>query len=190
MSTRRKGKIAQLSYALRTRVNEMLRDGKRYTEISDWLASNGAPGISEKNVENWAKPDDSGSCGYTDWLKDQDRLEDIRAKREFAIEVIKANDGATIHEAAMQFMASQLYDVVVDFDLAKLKAQLSENPALYNDIASALAKLSKGGLEYARYRDQVAERKAAIEAEIASAKTGGGLTQDTLERIERELKLL
>jgi hypothetical protein len=46
------------------------------------------------------------------------------------------------------------------------------------------------GLALDKYRDQVAERKRAIEAELGKARTGGGLTPETLERIERELKLL
>jgi hypothetical protein len=41
-----------------------------------------------------------------------------------------------------------------------------------------------------KYRDLVAERKRAIEAELGKARTGGGITPETLERIERELKLL
>lgn len=44
-------------------------------------------------------------------------------------------------------------------------------------------------LQEQKYRDQVAERKAAIEAEIGKAKTGG-ITAETIERIEKELKLL
>ena len=41
-------------------------------------------------------------------------------------------------------------------------------------------------LAESKYRDQVAERKRALEAEVAAAKSTGGLTPETLDRIERE----
>jgi chorismate mutase len=41
-----------------------------------------------------------------------------------------------------------------------------------------------------KYRDQVEAQKAAIEREINAAKTEGGLSLETIERIERELKLM
>ena len=44
-------------------------------------------------------------------------------------------------------------------------------------------------LAESKYRDQVAERKRAIELEIGRARAGG-ITAETLERIEAELKLL
>jgi hypothetical protein len=40
-----------------------------------------------------------------------------------------------------------------------------------------------------KYRDQVAERKAAIERELNTARSQGGLSTETIEKIERELKL-
>ena len=91
MSTRRKGKVAQLPYDLRTRVNIMLRDGFTYGKVSEFCASVQHPEINEKNVEYWAKPDENGSCGFQDWMREQERLQDIAARREFALEVVKAD---------------------------------------------------------------------------------------------------
>jgi len=45
-------------------------------------------------------------------------------------------------------------------------------------------------LAESKYRDQVAASKAAIEKELGRAKRKGGLTPETMEAIERELKLL
>jgi hypothetical protein len=45
-------------------------------------------------------------------------------------------------------------------------------------------------LQESKYRDLVAEKKRAIESELTRAKAGGGITEETIERIERELKLL
>lgn len=41
-----------------------------------------------------------------------------------------------------------------------------------------------------KYRDEVAERKRAMERELNAAKSSGGILPETFERIERELKLL
>jgi hypothetical protein len=38
-------------------------------------------------------------------------------------------------------------------------------------------------LAESKYRDQVAERKAAMERELASAKSSGGITAETLEKL-------
>jgi len=41
-----------------------------------------------------------------------------------------------------------------------------------------------------KYRAQVAAQKAAIQRELEAAKADGGLTPETLEKIERELRLM
>jgi hypothetical protein len=41
-----------------------------------------------------------------------------------------------------------------------------------------------------KYRDLVAAQKASLEKAVADAKTAGGLAPETMEMIERELKLL
>jgi len=41
-----------------------------------------------------------------------------------------------------------------------------------------------------KYRDQVAAQKAALERELHAAKNEGGLSPETLAKIERELKLM
>lgn len=189
MSTRRKGKVAGLAHAVRTAINLALRDGATYADAARLAPADA--GITEKNIENWAKADPTtGTSGYLDWLAEQDRLADMQAKREFALEVVRQNEGSTIHEASLQLAASQLYEVVSEFDLDGLKADLRDSPKNYGLVVDALTKLSKGGLEFAKYRDRVAEQKRRIEAELGKAKAPGGLTPDTIERIERELKLL
>jgi hypothetical protein len=183
MSERRKGKVAQLPFATRTEVNTWLRDGITYVEICDRLEKAGFPGFSEQNVSNWKEG------GHEDWLKEQERLADMAAKREFALEIVKANQGSKIHEASLQLAASQIYDVITDFDPSTLKAALTGDPENYARLVNALSKLSEGGLKYERYRQEVEDRKQKALAEIGRAKSGG-ITPETLELIEKELKLL
>ncbi len=182
MSDRRTGKIARLPFEIRTEVNQWIRDGVPYAQIIAFLAARGHMGINEQNLTNWK------DGGHQDWLKKQERLADMAAKREFAMQIVKENDGSRLHEANLHLAASQLYDVLTDFDTERLKDMLDENPSQYRHIANALAKLSKGNIEVQKYKD-ACDRALKL---LADAKKGdaGGLSSETIERIERELKLL
>ena len=84
--------------------------------------------------------------------------------------------------------------------ILKLTTEANAAPALL----SAVADLMKPVMDWARleekqrlrrfaekkYRNQVAAQKAAIEREIRAAKATGGISPETLERVERELRLL
>ena len=58
------------------------------------------------------------------------------------------------------------------------------------EFAKLEEKRAERELAEQKYRDLVAERKRAIEAELGKARSGGGITPETMERIERELHLL
>jgi hypothetical protein len=184
MANQRTGKIARASFEVRTQVNELMRDGATAAAISAYLASQGITDVNEQNVTNWRQG------GHQDWLKEQARLAEMAAKREFALEIVKANEGSKLHEATLHIAASQLYDVLEDFDLGNLKQLLAEKPENYANIVNSLAKLSKGALDVEKFKEHVRARKEAIERELGVAKTSGGISPETIERIERELKLL
>jgi hypothetical protein len=179
----RRGKIARLPAARRAVVNRMLRDGASYASVIEELKGE-IPDLNASNVTNWQQG------GYQEWLREQDRLEDMRIRREFALEVVRENKGSEIHEAGLQVAASQIYELLSDFDVNTLKEKLAGDPENYARIVNAIAKLSDGGLKYERYRAEVAAAKARIEAELKQGSREGGLTPEARERIERELKLL
>ncbi len=189
MSERRKGKIARLPFDIRQALNSRVRDGQPYSRILAWLKEQGHAGIAEINLSHWVQGDGSSS-GYRDWLREQERLEDMGAKREFAMEIVRANEGSKLHEATMHLAASQLYEALTEFDLAALKNLLAEKPENYAAIVNSLAKLSKQALDIEKFKEHVRQRKEAIERELGVAKNKGGLTAETIEKIERELKLL
>src|SRR5207249_6381370 len=93
--------------------------------------------------------------GYEDWLKQQQRLADMKVNREFALELAKANKGKALEEAALQVAAAQIYEVLMNFDATTLKEKLAGDPVNYTRLIHALAKLSDGGLKYERYRAEV-----------------------------------
>ena len=184
--SRRVGKIARLNKELRDQVNEWLRDGREYAFVIGELARVGVTDVNPQNLSNWLEG------GYVDWLKEQERLDDMRSKREFAMDIVRENEGSKIHEAGLQIAATQIYEILTDFDVNTIKEKLQGDPENFARVVNAMAKLSDGGLKYERYRSEVAAARARMESEIAAAKksASGGISEETLERIERELKLL
>jgi len=188
---RRHSKIAQLPAPLREELNLLIEDNADSEKIISFLNARGFPGISKGNIHSWIHgyAKDKGSSGYKDWLQQKQAIEDLCARQEFALDLLRQNEGHTIHDAARLLAASQLADVIRDFDVQSLKQALADQPEYYGRVVNALTKLSRDNLEYEHYRFRVAQQKARIEAELNRA-SGGGLTQETIRQIEAALHLL
>lgn len=191
----RTGKIARLKKDLRDAVNLALRDGApaaRIIQIITDAKANGATNgdgteiqlPNEQNVSNWI------AGGYKDWIAENERLDDMRTKREFALRIVQENEGGKIHEAGLNLAASQIFELLQDFDVQTLKEQLAEDPENYSKVVSALARISKEALGFEKYRQVVAEQKRKIEDALNNAKTKGGLTPETLATIEQAAAML
>lgn len=191
----RHGKIARLKHEHRSRVNEMLRDGASAARVISFVEKLVAAGErdadgraieipNDQNITNWR------DGGYQDWLKEQERLADMKHKREFALEIVRQNEGSKLQEATLHLAASQLYDALTDFDIAGLKELLADKPEHFTQVVNSLAKLSKGALDVEKFKDNVRQRKEAIEGALNAAKKAGGLSRETISTIEQELKLL
>lgn|SRR3990167_1907362 len=157
MANQRTGKIARAPFEVRTRVNELMRDGATAAKIIAFLDSKGIAGLNHQNVTNWREG------GYQDWLKEQERLQDMRAKREFAFEIVKANEGGKIHEAGLNLAASQIFEMLQDFDATEFKELLQTDPENYARIVGALAKISKEALNFEKYRAAVVNAKEELQ---------------------------
>src|SRR5437867_2935497 len=169
----RNGKVARLPKAFRDQINQMISDGFTYGEIIQELGEAGS-GLSEGNVGNWK------AGGYQDWLKEQQRLDGMRVRQEFAIDLVRSNDGAQTHQAVSQIAALNLCDLLDDFHPARLKQVLETDPATYTMLLNAytrllmvLPKLSEAELNCERRRAEAAERKAKCEKEKGSQKPPG-----------------
>jgi hypothetical protein len=169
MSDRRTGKIARLPFAVRTEVNTRMRDGQPYERIAAWLGTECGVSVSDQNLTNWR------TGGHAEWLKEQERLSDMAAKREFAMQIVKENDGSKLHEANLHLAASQLYDVLTDFDPQRLKELLDEKPENYAAIVNSFAKLSKANIEVQKYKDAVND----AQREVAKLRDKGKALDDT-----------
>src|SRR5439155_1562623 len=137
---------------IRDSLNQMVLDGLPYRKIIEQLGEHGK-GLNQQNFTNWKKG------GHQDWLDQQARLEDMRDKREFALDIVRENAGGELQEASIQIAASQIYQILMDYDLRALKKSLKCDPENYARVINALSKLSDGGLKFDRYRAEVALHK-------------------------------
>src|SRR5437867_5799549 len=78
----RNGKVARLPKHVRDTINGALRDGIPYRTIIGVLGHHGHH-LNEDNITSWKRG------GYQDWLKQQDFLDQLRAKQDFALDFLK-----------------------------------------------------------------------------------------------------
>jgi hypothetical protein len=94
----RTGKIARLPLSIREELNHRLRDGEPGSTVLPWLnglakvktvldAQFGGVEISDQNLTEWRQG------GHQDWLKDQTRVEEIKALQEVSLRAAKAAGG-------------------------------------------------------------------------------------------------
>ncbi len=192
VSLRRANKIGRMPLTIRNIVNSALENGKTYRQVIALLEAEGIQGVSKQDVGKWFRGGSrkAKGSGFRDYLVEQDRLNDMRINREYAFTLAKENDGSKIREAAVHIAASQIYDVISTIDPEGIKESVRKNPDQYAKLLGSLARLSDQGLKYDKYRDEVKARAERIRTEISVAKGEGGLTKETVERIERELNLM
>jgi hypothetical protein len=144
------GKIARLPAEVREALNERLKDGQPASLILPWL--NALPetqaalkdyfdgkAINDANLSAWR------NGGYSEWLKRQGRVGEIRKLSELAYELAAAN-GGNIAKGAMAIAGGQLLGI--------LEAATSEDKKLpmdeIRDIVSSLNSLRTPELAEAR----------------------------------------
>jgi hypothetical protein len=191
----RTGKIARLPKTLRDAVNLALDDGASANAVIKLLTDAKANGATngdgseieipnDQNITNWR------DGGFADWKKENERLDDMRMKREFALRIVQENEGGKIHEAGLNLAASQIFELLQDFDVSALKERLADNPEEFSKVVSALARISKEALGFEKYRELVAEQKRKINEALSAAKGKGGITPETLQTIEQAAAML
>src|SRR4051812_972067 len=177
---RRRSKIANLPKEQRDEINRMLNDGFMYKDIMARVLEFGLV-LNTENLTRWCR------AGFRDWIEEQERLAEMSAKRELALDVVKMNGGESVQEAGLQLASMQIYELLMALNPKNLKNHVEGDPVNYARVLAALTRLGDGGLKYERYRAEVAERKANIERELTSASApASGIPPQTRARIEEE----
>jgi hypothetical protein len=203
----RTGKIARLPVAIRTELNQRLRDGESGSTLLPWL--NAQPEVvtvlrdqfkgAEINAQNLS---DWRNGGYQEWVDQNDRLTRTSLLAERAVALAREaggnlNDGASAIVSgrileALEGMGedAKLEDLI---ELSKTIALLRSGDADQTKIQqkNEQLKLAREAFEHKlrEYQDKVAAQKREIESALGLAKAGG-MTPETLQRIEEAARLL
>jgi len=164
----------------------MIQDNAASRGIIEFLAGRGHADINDVNISDWVHGDRRGSSGYNDWLREREQLTAMQARQEFARELVSRGEGHHLHEATRLMAAAHLSEVILGFNLRKLKQNLGARPEAYAILVSALRRLSHDHLAYEKYRHLVAEEKEKIQAELGET-IDRGLRPETIARIREIL---
>lgn len=167
------------------RLEEWFLGGKTLAEAQEQLRQDGCA-VSLGRLSQW-------------WSSRQSAIQEEQLLQQIAS---GANQCREVEEAFGDHPAPEMETIIklqrvlilkistqanVDPQMLDLVGRLTK-PAM--DYAKLMAKQREMDLSEQKYRDQVAERRRAIEAEISKAKGSGGITAETMGRIEAELRLL
>jgi hypothetical protein len=172
-----KGKIARLSFELRQKLNQRMRDGDPDVDLVEWLnglqevkaALSGASfggrmktraQITAQNLSEYRKG------GYQDWLDNQDKVDRAHKLAELSYELASAS-GGNVSETIVRVTAGRIYEALelaTGDDLCKLTAALTGLSAA--ETAAVRATTDKDrlriqektlSLEEAKFQRQTAE---------------------------------
>jgi len=160
----------------------MLDDGVPYAAICQHLAQNGTD-ISKDSIGRWKK------AGYQDHLRELRLLDDSRLRYEFTFDLAREQQGIDVFQAAHKIAAAQICDAVAEIGADSLRQAIKLNPLNLLRTLNSLSRLTAGGLKCERHLSDQAERVAGL-TQQQQPQEKKVLTQETLERIERELNLL
>jgi hypothetical protein len=165
--------------------------------------------VSEQNLSNWRLG------GFVDWQRQREAVTQTRERSAYAVQLARAS-GGNLTEGAAAIAAGQLLDIMemlprFDVNEAMDPEKMALAAEAFKDFSTSIATLRSGDHDKERirqrdeitalmksrfeqqlteYRDKVAERKRQLETELGAAKNSGGLTPESLARIEEAVKLL
>jgi hypothetical protein len=178
---RRTGTVAQLPFAIREQINQLLLDGLTYAGIVEKISEN-AKGLKEEHVRRWYEG------GHQDWLLQQERADALGATREAALKLVDQKAGATIQDAGRTIAAAQLYELLLSFDPRSFAQALAEKPELYFRLINSLSRLTEGEAAWSRRRAQ-----SSLEPPLNPDTSSDGppvISEQKLNHILKLLKLL
>ena len=179
------GKVAQLPRELRNLVNQALRDGTPYPDITARLEAQGHPGFLGSSFSRWKLG------GYRQWLDEQIRFEQAQAPSPVVAALlgqIQPGRSSEIGSLNELLISHQLNEVLRDFDLSSLKAVLAQNPVQFFQLTKTLALHTMASAR--RQQVELDRLNHELESRKLDRRKNGGIRPATLAQVEKELKLL
>jgi len=182
VSRRRNGNVAKLPKATRHQINLMIDDGIPYHEILSRLGDE-AQGVNESHLSTWR-------CGggFQDWLKDQQKIELLEKKRDFAFDLLKKQNGSQIPQTVLQLLATNICEFLVEFDPANLKTSLLSDSDKFSRFVGSMVKLAEGEIKCEQNQTTMEDRAATSKRSAPGEKPG--VSEESLRTAEEKLRLL
>lgn len=180
------GKIGRLPDALREEINGMIRDNCSAEQIITRLEVAGVKGVTAANVSAWKK------YGYSKWEARQERLRDMEARRDFAMDLVReakasGDEGMTLASDAASAMAiDHIMGVLEQFDASQFSAMLAEKPERFVDLVMALTALRKRDQDGVLLQQKVDEYRRKIKQLADVVDERGVATKDDVQQIFAE----
>lgn len=179
-----RGKIGRLSVELREQINGMLRDNRTAEEIIAFLKSRDVDGVTPQNVSNWKE------FGYQEWLRRQDRIEEMRSRLEFSKQLVKeaGADGLTLaSDTASRLAVDAITEALEKFDPTDLSNMLRLKPEQFSGLLFALSSIRQRDQAGVILRQKVEAYERQIRQLIDTADKTGTATVADIKDIFREV---
>lgn len=177
MATER-GKIGRLTNELRDQVNALIRDNTPACDVIAFLEAHAIEGVTAQNISTWKR------FGYDKWRANQQRIEDMKARLDYARQLSAecgGNDGlAVAGDAAASIALGHITAALESFSADQLQKLLAEKPEKIFALIESLTNMRAVELKFAEYRRKV---KAAVDQVVAVAEEKGSATAADIKSI-------
>jgi hypothetical protein len=155
-----RSKIGRLPFAVRTELNERIRDGATGTAILEWVNTHpawlkinrelGTASVSPQNLTDWR------GTGYKDWLGEQDKTARLRSLASLS-QSIALQTGGDPAAVGARILTAKLLDALEEAD-----------PVTQGELVKAFASLRAGEadaqrVQIARDKNDLARQSLALD---------------------------
>jgi len=117
------------------------------------------------------------------------RLSAIKASTEAARLIVESasDDKNARSEAVMALVQSELFETLVNLSEAEDAADPAKRVVLLSNAAHAVANVARADITQKKFRHEVQQRIVAAAASAANIARKGGLSQESVEALRREI---
>ena len=129
-------------------INVMLEDGLPHHVLIDELGEAGH-GLNIQSLAEWVQG------RYQQYLKDRDTIEHVKARKEFAADLLRElgdADPDLIYRACRVVVALQILDALLEYGDEALRTMLHLKPAGYVNMLNSVCNLTNAELKHEEHR--------------------------------------
>jgi len=153
---RSRSKISRLPSEVRERINQLLYEGLTYARVLEELGDAGK-NLIEMDLSRWMHGP------HNEWLERRDWLDHIETSYDAAKDIVKNNKAASIHEANLHLVATQMCRSMLGCDPARLPELVKEDPNKFLNVIQAIPRYAHQALNFQKYKDACTQARAELQ---------------------------